>query len=520
MAEKRNEAVFWALNMLVLLRVLQASPSLRGGMTCIGAGLVLWYCTVLKSDQSAPAFRQASLFLFADSFVIMVIFYHILRPLMGRLDIRWEDTNFTWWVYLLVCCFLMIYGLGLKNYWGLLITICLVALAAVCLLFGSGSMVDMDLGREGIMLLILFVVLGCVWTGVGWAIDQVNKEHFGNFACMSLALLAVFIVLCVREHDLVSKYVRSLPENWDRFTNTYLSDWTVLYFIVSILSGIYVLSAKKEKRNALDVLFLSSVLGFICLLWITVHFYVPFNWVFLLIYWYIGVRSLGKSADSEGEKYFSSCKRVMAVFAFWATVDVLLSTGLWLLTFFLLLLFYTGFTGQCKKDMTKRYFLVLAGMAGASILWIWHYRLSPDNLLAWGIGGSFAVLTLLIISLPHPANLSLGNKWKAAVCMAFVVFILVPMFRYGSRVSVVRDGRTDYAVIRIEAVGEGNTVDTAVCFWTDSLTGDRKGYVQLNEGEQRVKIQGECLSIITTDQKGVRTLNTKWFPYAFEHLGI
>lgn len=399
-----------------------------------------------------------------------------------------------------------------------------LAVCAILLHFGSGSLVSMAFVQPGIMFLVFFVVMAALWiaacrvseTGAAASSASGVKAKL-NF--MSLLLVGLLWAFCVLEYDLVWEYMSNLPMHVSVFTHTYLS-WPYLLGVVLVsAAGFYVCRDKKNTDSTNDSLLILILGGLMFVFYGALRWYFTYSWTLVLLYLAGSVCILqNKQKTVQGFRFQRACLQLLLTGGVLLSM-VCISVGLWLLV---VLLFLALCLLNCLKEErgSCRFWCMSILAAGIAALgWIWQFRQAGDNVAALAVILFFSILAMCLICVRHPAGIEPGFGVKAGVAAAAVLLMLIPMTRMGVKISVKEPEYPEKGAVTVElqANGKDNELSEASYYWSDGRFRKASEEISLTEGETLIPIENECLTITAVDKNGVKTVRKYWYPYVFEN---
>lgn len=397
-----------------------------------------------------------------------------------------------------------------------------LAVSAILLYFGSGSLVSLAFVQPGIMLLEFFGMMSLLWiaacqiAAVGTAAGSDIKVKL-NF--MSLLLIVLLWAFCVLEYDLVWAYMSELPRHLSEFGHTYLS-WPYLLGVALVTAaGFYICRDEKSTDSTDDSLLVLTLGGLMFVFCGALRWYFTYNWAMVLLYLAGSIFILQNKLKMVRDFRFQRAYLQLSLTAGILLSMLCISVGLWMLVVFLCLALFL--LNRFKEERgSYRYWCMMLLTAGVvSFAWIWQFRQAGDNVQALLVILLFSILAMYLICGKHPAGIKPLLRVRAAVAAAAVILMLIPMTRMGTKISVKEPEYPEKGYVRVElqANGKANELSQASYYWSDGRFQKASEEIALSAGETEISIENECLTITAVDTNGVKTVRKYWYPYVFEN---
>lgn len=523
--EKKNELVFFAVNFCVMLPVFIKNATPVGAAVFLLFNGLLWNTLAKKKTGEKGMCARLPFFILLDIAMSIGIrwdllygSYHISLIGITRLSVS-ALFLFIAGLVLIVFGWKRNKALGRIFFWlgnGAL------AVCAILLYFGSGSLYSLAFVQPGIMFLAFFGVMAVLWIAACQVSELGTPAGSGSKAkhnLMSILLIGLLWAFCILEYDLVWAYMSDLPRHLDEFAHAYLS-WPYLLGVVLVTAaGFYACRDKKSTDTSNDSLLVLALGGLIFVFYGALAWYFTYNWALVLLYLAGSVFILQNKLKIVQEFRFERAFLQLLLTACVLLSMACISVGLGMLVVFLLPACYLLACFKGERGSFRYWCMVLLAAGAAAFGWIWQFRQSKDNVQALLVILFFAILAMYLICSKHPAGIVPLFRIRAGVAAAAVILMLIPMIRMGSKISVREPEYPEkgYVTIELQANGKSNELASASYCWSDGRFQKTSEEIPLAGGETVLSIENECLTITAIDKNGVKTVRKYWYPYVFEN---
>lgn len=547
--------IFSLINFLMMGLIFIRKPSFFGGLTMIVLVALLWVLIrkrILKPEVPRRTYiavaSQLPIVFCVDVLIIVAIYYQKLINSFEAAPFFYlfEDMPVACWAMIFIS--LLFFYIALQIKWKshvfLWLGFELLGFAVVFLYFRNITDIQFGLDRSGSMLLITYITLSVIW----FAFSQIGYILNGctTYTILGLSsyLIAVFWATIHFKKPEVALFMNDLPDKLREFSQEQLSwYWMIVIFII-FFSGIIALIDLDDQNstNFIDVLSLQGILGFVLISKAVTYFYFPYSWITLILYLTVFLNCL-KKAYSEGSD--NDLLAFITRFVFICVFSlILLSKGLILSLILILLCVYLFAFKKVFYDRTNMIFWLASvlGIVSLVISLIIQYRFSMENIVIVLMVGMLGLLAVLFVCYSQSKKpKTYDERIRFFILITVSGLLLIPLWRAGGDITIRSSQENNTVDIKIKARGKENKLVNSYYYWTDikmdkvnpnleesveqseldepvSAEEIENSKVPIEDDGSSIPIISECLTIVTIDKYGLKTIKKHWFPYAFNDL--
>lgn len=237
--------------------------------------------------------------------------------------------------------------------------------------------------------------------------------------------------------------------------------------------------------------------------------YFVHSWVLYVAFLVIALRSLRQSI-STGQTFFGLGQKTFLVVEclLFTFLSMMLSCGLWTNA----LVTIAGFVFLRYKVFqtdSARWTAIVAFIVAEALARMATWRLSIDGCVILCLVFAMAVVAIRLLGMKHPSGKTVAPVYYAVI-VACVSLLCLASLRSPIHVKATTEGKA--VVISTKVDGEENKLKTSFA-WKDAFgrpLAQKDG--KLEKADTKIDIEGEILSVTSTDRNGVRC--TRDFYYA------
>lgn len=519
---RKKEILYLVINTVVMLPILIGNPSVLGTTIVLGLGAVMCSLIIIRSKPDGFAGSNLAFIVFLDIFMLIGIFWeglHKSEPPEYSVSI----SGIVGWMLLillgiifLILCHIKFSRFELLTWFSYEV----IATGVIYLYYSGKDNAELILRREGVMLLIAYTAISLMWFTVARISVMLAPQKQLSIRGMNLVLFVVFFLFCSTQTGRTAAYMRDLPASYTSFAEKHLPWYWILIFTVIAVAGAYTLEKKKQRKCGADSMILLGIAGFVLVQKASIVYYFTYNWSFLLLYAFIFLYYLEN--ERSGKQRFRLHNGYVHIIFTAALIlsMMLIAKGLWLNVAVTLVFGFFILPNLKGHGATGYWCTTLLGITCEAIAWSWQFCNSISNIgvLLWIF--LFAVITMLIVTWPHPARQMYKKGVPFVICGALLLLLLIPAQRKGTSIRLTQEGDTDTVTITALAKGKNNSITKLSYYWND---GKRKVLVKKTDKkkglpQKQIKVKGECLTVIAVDKNGIQTTKNMWFPYTFHNM--
>ena len=207
------------------------------------------------------------------------------------------------------------------------------------------------------------------------------------------------------------------------------------------------------------------------------------------------------------------------VTAFFIVQFYAINRGLWLVAAAVAAVCILAMNLKAAEASLRNRFCILAACILTALAFIIHLRGSVENLKAVAVITIYGVISLILMTWPHPAGIDLDSKKKRLFVYISSVVLLVLLFtRSGSTIKVEQKQGENTITVSVEAYGKKNEIQETYYYWRNGKGKKISENISFNGSVKNLEMENECLTIVAVDKNGVMTSRKVWFPYGFYNI--
>lgn len=428
---KKNELIFYALNLLLVGPYILARYSPAGWAFSVALLLVMFYFIVLKPDVNEPVLRNLPLMLCLDACIPLILAYQelMLGFTPGNIEYLLPAAQGK-----LPCLVLLVVGVALcvvkfKDpllVWMRGLAKAVIGAAFILLLWSDGSLpLPAFMGDAGLFfkIYLLCAIAWCVLCAMSY---QVDRRAFPRNNWLSWLLLAVLFAACLTQTRLVQEFFGVLYE-W----NAGLSGASLAWWKIALLVGGAIAAYDYDyNRMGADSLFLGALAGGALVLRALMSYRFPLWQVLPLAFLVSTLCCLQNELKGKKTLRLLSPLYLAAQTGAALLAVLLMHRDLWLMLILLILygvIFYVTAEKMTTPPRQLVWWLIMLSfppVLAAAFLWQTSYFVTQSFTL---LAAAYVVLALAVVILnwPHPNRRTSPGPYKWIICGLMAVLSLL-----------------------------------------------------------------------------------------------
>lgn len=511
---KASKLILCGANALIALVYIYLSKSYNV-IGVAGAIIILSLLLVrlLKSEQRTSASAFLPSFILADICCIISLHWEDLK-------LAYEADLFDGWHYLEgfggACLWIALLGgtailIGFSK--AQITWLSGIGGGAVCVslilwIWSNQNIKNLQFAMGGEVFLSFVIGFSVLWAFIAQFISITNPQCRSGANWIWLTLLCLFFIFAVAGVD----YARIMADEWAATLVKWagiFSGWHIVILSVVLLllmaTGLFAFS---EDYLGIDCMACASSASIILAMRIIKA--LPFAFSTLLIIALMGFTLKWVANERAQKKTFGVDNLVYYPVQFGAFVAsvILLHNGLWMaflvLIAFGIALFSMHTRSKDKYNGNAYWVLLLVGIAAFSASWLWQFRYSVEAMKTLAFILALSIMALLLVSRKQPGDEKASLIPRCVVCGIMMILCFFMMGHNGSNINVeISD--YGYAVVRMDARGRDNVIDSAEAVWCDKIGSPVSEPITLKNEEERLRLESNLLRVTVVDANGVKT---------------
>lgn len=521
---KKHNLMFLALEAIIMLPLLIVNLSIVNAAAYIVLGGYLIYLLLGKKQYDGKPAALLSTTIFID--LLLVCFLH-----MG---FAWENKEI-WKIWigsiaqgiLSNIILLVIAGVILKFLYGrirykeFLMWVVMEAfmLIQIVLNYGVQGAGKLSMSHLGIMLAIFYTAVSGMWFFAARLSKRCSGGEKTHTEILSIILFALYFLILHIYPEPFMYYIVDLPNYYQIFAERYMTWlWIGIIFFACLVFGI-ALRPKKDGDSRVSTLIFWGFGSFCVIMKVAQVCYFTYDWFMIILYLAVFYVFLCKEQNSKSPDYKYYGIGVYMVTAFFIVQFYAINRGLWLVAAALAAVCILAMNLKGAKDSLLNRFCILAACILTALAFIIHLRGSVENLKAVAVITIYGVISLILMTWPHPAGIDLDSKKKRIfVYISSVVLLLLLFTRSGSTIKVEQKQGENTITVSVEAYGKKNEIQETYYYWRNGKGKKISENTSFNGSVKNLEMENECLTIVAVDKNGVMTSRKVWFPYGFYNI--
>lgn len=515
----KNRAIYFGINTLAMLAFLFSNFSLINlGVFAVTAALALYF-SVLRNKEREPACAFLPVLLFFDVLLYFGLHAHSLWECFSTDQFHVPPDLVI--IVAIGGAALALIGVAPSRRWIGWLGSLLFGAALISAVWAEGDLARLAFQQtpEIKTLLLLYVLLTALWFFCVKISDRAaTDDGYSQVARRNSWLTVILLSLFAGANLLERDWIISLLPRWEEAVHDLPADmlvwWKVLIAALILAVCAAALCEFKDKSIGTDAYVMLSFMGAIFLSTLLYACFFPLKWVVLLVYAQLAVTPIRAFAKGLAQFRLRYEKYFAAVLLLSTLGTVFLQYNLWLnllVTAVVTVAIYHLSKPELRKQYGRLFWCaavlsISAECAGLLLALRWH----TANLIMLTLVTVMALVTMLILNMPHPAGKRPRGILGGAVCVFFALICAVLMARHGVKIDLCRSELTAQIEVKAAPRGGDNEIVSLRCGWSDLGQEAPVISTDLHSTEETLAIEGDRLTIEAVDRYGVRTTRTVW----------
>ena len=518
---KRDKIIFFVLNLALVI------PFLVENYTHIGLGaaflIMLWafYRCVVKASDQLPAARRIPQLLFFDVLAHLAISYEDLA-------MYFIGENFSSVMYSIegkgatILLAGLVLNILVSKKWSNLQWLkyaakTLIGVSFILMIWGNGGLLHPNFNLGGDIMFVFYLMFSLVWFLFCSIAYRLEPEVYvaKPLARLSNLLLIFFVLFCSTEFELAMEFLMDARIFLLDMPDDGLNWWKVILGAVILVGCAIATYDRKRDTMGVDSLVLCFIASAMILLRVLMANYFAYNWIIFAVFLFSSLRCLRNEIAGEKTLQLNALIYTVVQLAVLLAATWLIKAGLWINVVVIALytmIFYSAYNKNTAEWHPLRFWLIVfSAPAVYAIAYIWQTRFHMETIILILVAYAVFAFVLIVLSQPHPDNLPVPKVYRVVLCGFLALLCWFAMGRNGAKVDIQPDLLWEETYVTIESNGKENYVVSAQYQWS-TKTGKTLTAGEMNPSGDILPIEGEVLTVTTTDAYGVRTIKTQWYP--------
>lgn len=518
--KKTNKIMFYIVNLLFVVPYIVKNYSSIGVGVAIALLLFLLFQMLKKDEENLPASVYLPFFVWTDFFIYIGVNHQILKD-----TFNWNRVT-DFFTYSNDACFWML-GFGVvllfigiskvKYSWLFGCGAAFIGTSVILTLWSNCQLDNIVFVPQGEAVLAIFILGTIMWSFV-YQICIIESPYKRTlYIWLGLSLLLSVLILNVANYDYLLSISSEIELLLLNLPTTHFAWWKVILVMVIASIGAIEMYPTGNKERGVDGLVVFALGDLIFSIKLLMSNYFSYNWILFFIL--LGCILVCINNESNAKKMtlnFPNSDYLIILSVVFIICVLLLKNGLWInliITTAFLLLFYSK-----KKVFEKNsyhniffYLYIIACVLCEAMGWMWKFRSYTNGFIMLGIIFVVTLLGVFIVNMNHPNGVCVKKSVCLSICVCMSILCLLCMNRYGTKVDISFQSEKNTSEIVLKARGK-NEVESAYYYWSDKSGNLLQEKKVLYEGTQTIPIDGELLTIVVVDSKGITTTVNEWYP--------
>lgn len=394
----------------------------------------------------------------------------------------------------------------------------LAGLSIVLTLWTTGELTNLAFRNCGRAVVATTLFLFVYWTVIVYVVCKTQENKQNECLAIGSILFVVFVAINVCGLEYVTSIARGLERTLLTLPDEWFSWWRVTIACALLIGAGFLAHEEVEAAGNgwadEKLLYVSAVLVFA--LRILMSNYYVYSWLFYLVLVAITLHAFSNALDFkptfglQADSFFVADAVAFTFFSLllcWGLrANVLLTVG------FLLIFYYQK--PKTDEKAKRKWLLIVTLIVGEAFARMASWRLSIDGCVVLGMVYVMAVVTITILGMKHPAGKLVYSGCYALIAICVAVLCLASL-RSPIHVDAITQGAS--VTVITESDSEANRLQNSYV-WKDAHGQAVTEDGSLKQGEQTIPIQGEILTVTTTDSRGVTCMRDFYYaPWVTEY---
>lgn len=518
--KKTNKIIFYIVNLLFVVPYIVKNYSSIGVGVAIALLLFLLFQMLKKEEENLPASVYLPFIVWIDFFIYIGINHQILKDTFDwdRVTNFFISSNDTCFWMLGVGVALLFIGISKVKYsWLFGCGATFVGSSVILTLWSNCQLDNIVFVPWGESVLAIFLLVTIIWSIVYQISIIVSPYKRILYIWLGLSLLLSILILNVANYDYLLRIGSEIELLLLNLPTTYFAWWKVILVTVIAIIGAIEMYPMGNKEVGVDGLVVFALGDLIFSIKLLMSNYFSYNWILFFVL--LGCILVCINNESNAQKMtlnFSNSDYLIILSIVFIICVLLLKNGLWInliISTAFLLLFYSK-----KKVFEKNsyhniffYLYIIACVLCEAMGWMWKFRSYTNGFIMLGIIFVVTLLGVFIINMNHPNGICVRRSVCLIICVCMLILSLLCMNKYGTKVDISFQSEENTLEIVLKARGK-NEVESAYYYWSNKNGDSLQEQNVLYEGTQTIPIEGELLTIVVVDSKGITTTVNEWYP--------